>query len=86
MLSFPCPKNSLVAVGKTNTGPAAQISLCGLAGERKNVGVMSPKPNTPALFCTAWAAKYAGVFLRCRILPSLLFPEQVARSPARSSE
>ena len=34
MLSFPCPSTLLVAVGRTNTGPAPQISLCGAAGEK----------------------------------------------------
>jgi hypothetical protein len=51
MLSFPCSRTLLVAVGKTNTGPAPQINLCGLAGDKKKVGLMSPKPKTPALFC-----------------------------------
>src|SRR5580700_4650087 len=62
MLSFPCPRTRPVAVGKANIGPAPQITLCGLAGEKKNVGVMSPKPNTPAWACTSIAARYGGVF------------------------
>ena len=61
MLSFPCPKTLLVAVGKTNTGPAPQINLFGLVAKMKKVGVMSPNPNTPAFCCTFWAAQYAGV-------------------------
>jgi hypothetical protein len=38
MLSFPCPRTLLVAVGRTNTGPAPQISLCGFEGEKDAVG------------------------------------------------
>src|SRR5690348_4993697 len=52
MLSFPCPSTRPVAVGKANMGPAPQLILCGLAGEKKNVGVMSPNPSTPAWACT----------------------------------
>jgi hypothetical protein len=62
MLTFPWPRTLLVAVGSTNTGPAPQINLCGFAGEKKNVGIVSPNPNTPALCSTACAARYAGVF------------------------
>src|SRR5271157_3095485 len=47
MLNLPCPRMSLVAVGITNVGPAPQITLPGLNGDRKNVGFMSPKPNSP---------------------------------------
>src|SRR5580658_985560 len=56
-LSFPCPSTRPVAVGKANIGPAPQINLFGLAGEKKKVGVMSPKPKTPAWAWTSWAAK-----------------------------
>src|SRR5580704_3086506 len=62
MLSFPCPSTFPVAVGKVNIGPVAQITLCGLTSDMKNVGVMSPNPSTPAWACTSVAAKYAGVF------------------------
>src|SRR5258708_10657193 len=46
--SFPCPRNVLVAVGNWKTGPTPQINLPGFAGDRKRVGNISPKPNTPA--------------------------------------
>src|SRR4051794_26307068 len=59
--NLPCPSTRLVAVGNWNTGPTPQVSLLDFAGERKNVGVMSPKPNTPAVFCTSVAEKNAGV-------------------------
>ncbi len=38
MLSLPCPRTLLVAVGSTNSGPMPTISLCGLAGVKKMVG------------------------------------------------
>src|SRR3954463_7906231 len=38
------------------------MTLCGFAGEKKNVGLISPNPNTPAFFWTPWAARYSGVF------------------------
>ena len=36
-----------MAVGNAQAGPTPQMSLPGLAGERKKVGLMSPKPNSP---------------------------------------
>jgi hypothetical protein len=41
---------SLVAVGITNAGPAPQITLPGLEGEKKKVGFMSPSPYSPPVF------------------------------------
>lgn len=37
----------LVAVGNWKIGPTPQINLWGLLGESKNVGCMSPSPETP---------------------------------------
>src|SRR5574341_227659 len=44
-LHLPLPSRESVAVGNVNVGPTPQISLLGLAGERKNVGLRSPRPN-----------------------------------------
>jgi hypothetical protein len=49
------PLTQLVGGGRgiTNVGPAPQINLPGFAGEKKNVGFMSPKPEVPSLCCDA---------------------------------
>jgi hypothetical protein len=44
MLNFPLPIKESVAVGKVNVGPTPQINSPGFAGEKKNVGLMSPSP------------------------------------------
>ncbi len=49
-LTLPWPRRLLVAVGKAQAGPTPQMSLPGLAGERKKVGLMSPKPNSPPVY------------------------------------
>src|SRR5216684_8348855 len=46
-LHLPWPRTLFVAVGRMKDGPMPQISLPGLAGERKKVGLMSPRPITP---------------------------------------
>ena len=44
MLNLPLPIRESVAVGKVNVGPTPQINSPGFAGEKKNVGLMSPSP------------------------------------------
>src|SRR5215470_4982278 len=43
-LNLPFPKSLSVAVGNVNVGPAPQINSPGFAGDKKNVGFMSPSP------------------------------------------
>src|SRR5262245_532206 len=44
MLHLPLPSRLLLAVGNVMVGPAPQINLLDLDGDRKNVGLMSPIP------------------------------------------
>src|SRR5262245_34063338 len=43
-LNLPLPRSLSVAVGNVNVGPTPQISSPGFAGDKKNVGLMSPSP------------------------------------------
>src|SRR5215471_19581914 len=45
MLNFAEPSGVAVAVGKLNEGPTPQISSAALAGEKKKVWLMSPRPK-----------------------------------------
>src|SRR5580704_11069013 len=64
MLNFPCPRIWLVAVGITNAGPPPQISLPGLAGDRKNVGFISPKPYWPPVGSPGYGCHTIGWIMR----------------------
>src|SRR5215813_6114643 len=43
-LNLPFPSSLSVAVGNVNVGPTPQISSPDFAGDKKNVGFMSPSP------------------------------------------
>jgi hypothetical protein len=45
MAHLPLPSNESVAVGSVNVGPTPQMISPGFAGDRKNVGLMSPSPK-----------------------------------------
>src|SRR6185503_11838437 len=45
ILHLPLPRLRLVAVGNVIVGPAPQINLLGLEGEKKNEGLISPNPK-----------------------------------------
>src|ERR1700733_3654878 len=60
MLNFPWPTSALVAVGITIVGPVPQINLPGFAGDRKNVGFMSPKPDCPPTVLARYGCQTIG--------------------------
>jgi hypothetical protein len=45
MLHLLLPSSESVAVGSVNVGPTPQMNSPGFAGDRKNVGLMSPIPK-----------------------------------------
>ncbi len=45
ILHLPLPRLRLVAVGNVSVGPAPQMNLLGLEGEKKNDGLISPNPK-----------------------------------------
>ena len=56
----------------TNAGPTPQINLPGLAGERKNVGFMSPRPYAPPVFWFGYGCHMIGWMMREMSNQSLL--------------
>src|SRR5260370_38381314 len=74
-LHLPWPRTLLVAVGRRKAGPMPQISLPGLTGERKKVGLMSPRPITPRF---VWGT--AGWFLRGALTRVIKFHLSLTRT------
>src|SRR5260370_1116443 len=63
-LHLPWPRALFVAVGRMKDGPVPQISLPGLAGERKKVGLASPRPVTPRFPCVTSGRYIKGTMTR----------------------
>ena len=53
---FAVPSTGFALVGSTNTGPAPQMNLPGLAGEKNTEATMSPMPEvgTPPSNSAGW--------------------------------
>src|SRR5262245_25106758 len=64
ILHLPVPSRLLLAVGNVMVGPAPQINLLGLDGDRKKVGLMSPIPAALSTWGNSEGWLMMGVMMR----------------------